>query len=144
MVIAQQHAEQLADVESITLGSTLAAADFNSGGIHHVVGDAVGQQKPMEPKPFSTCFVTTDYRSRFRETEAALGLGNFLEYAFLIPCRYGALARLVAMAGGEAKLPGFLTQFKGYKQGHISYVTIRIVGYCGGHKLCPYVVIDFG
>jgi hypothetical protein len=37
MRIAYQHADQLADVQPITLGSTPATIDFNGGGIHYVV-----------------------------------------------------------------------------------------------------------
>src|SRR6266700_4683659 len=46
MRIAEQHAQQLAHVQPITLGATPTAIDLNGGGIHHVVGDPVPLQKP--------------------------------------------------------------------------------------------------
>ena len=42
LVIADQHAQQLAHVEPIAFGPALTPADFNGGGIHHMVRDPVG------------------------------------------------------------------------------------------------------
>jgi hypothetical protein len=65
MVRAPQHAQQLAHVQPIALGPTPTAVDLNRGGIHDMVGDAVGLQKPMQPDAFTTRFITTDHGGRF-------------------------------------------------------------------------------
>src|SRR5262249_16705720 len=103
--IAEHHAQQLAHVQPIALGATATAVDLNGGGIHHVVGDPVPLQKPMQPEPFTPRFIATDDGGRIWETQAAFRLGDFVEYALLLPCGYRTLAWLLPMAGGEAELP---------------------------------------
>ena len=137
LLIADQHAEQLAHVEPITLGPTLAPIDFNRGGIHHMIGDVLCQQEPMQPKPFSTGFVATDQGGRFRQPKAAFGLGDFVEHAILTARRHIALARLLPRPGGEAELPRFVTQFKTHKQSGLSWVILLLVGRFGRHGLTP-------
>ena len=87
-----------------------------------MVGDPVRLQKPMQPEAFAPRFIATDHGRRFRQTQAAFGLGDFVEHALLLPCGHGALTRLLTMARGEAELPGFFTQFKGHKQGGLGCV----------------------
>src|SRR5881398_2621463 len=137
MVITHQHAQQFAHVQPIALGSTTAPVDLNGGGIHHMVGDPVPLQKPMQPEAFATRFIATDHCRCFRQTQAAFGLDNFVEHALLLPCGHGALARLLPMARGEAELQGFFTQCKGHKQRSFYCVLRLMVGHCSCHGLSP-------
>src|SRR2546427_321586 len=73
----------------------------------------------------------------FWQTQAALGLGDFVEYALLLPCGHGALTRFLPMARREAELPGFFTQFKGHKQRRLWCVLLLMVGRCGCHGHSP-------
>src|SRR4029450_1144262 len=91
----------------------------------------------MQPEPFAPRFITTDYGCRFRQTQAALSLGDFVEHALLLTCGHGTLARLLTRANGEAELPGFFTQFEGHKQDRLSCAIMRVGGRCGDHELSP-------
>jgi hypothetical protein len=137
LLVPHQHTQQLAYVPPIALGAPPPAGDRNGGGIHHVVGDPVPLQKPMEPETFTPRFIATDDGCRFWETQAAFRLGDFVEYALLLPCGYGTLAWLLPMASGEAELPSLFTQFKGHKQRGCGGGTLLIVGRCSGHGLSP-------
>src|SRR4029450_8653270 len=97
MRIAEQHAQQLAYVQPIALRPTTATVDLNGGGISHMVHDPVPLQKPMPPEAFATPLIPTPHGGPFRQTHAAFGLGDFVEYALLLPCAHGALARLLTM-----------------------------------------------
>ena len=77
-----------------------------------MIGDPVPLQKPMEPEAFAPRFMATDDGGRVRQTHTAFGLGDFVKHTLLLTCGHGALARLLPMPGGEAELPGFLTEFK--------------------------------
>src|SRR2546428_6110194 len=91
----------------------------------------------MPPEAFTPRFLATDHEGRVRQTQAAVGLGDFVEHAFRLSRGHGALARLLTMPRGEAELPGFFTQFKGHKQGPGWCVTRLMVSRCGGHGLSP-------
>ena len=80
-----------------------------------MIRDPVPLQKPMQPEAFTPCFIATDHGGRFRQTQAAFGVGDFFKHAFLMSRGHGARARLLPMARREAELPGFFTEFKGYK-----------------------------
>jgi hypothetical protein len=116
LLIAYQHAQQLAHVQGIALGSTLAAIDLNRGGIHHGVGDPLSLQKTVQPEALTTRFIATHHRRAFRKTKALFGTGNFLEQARLMTRCDRALTRLLTVPGGESELPSFFAQFKGHKQ----------------------------
>src|SRR5262249_52239435 len=128
---------QLAHVQAITLGPTLAPIDFNRGGIHHMVGDALRVQKAMEPEAVTTGFLATDDRCACRQTKASFGLSDFLEQARLVARGDSALTRLLTRPRSEAQLPGVFTQFKGHKQATLGCGTILIMGRCRGHGLSP-------
>src|SRR4030095_15397560 len=91
----------------------------------------------MEPEAFTPRFIATDHGGRVRQTQAAFGVGDLFKHAFLMPRGHSALARLLPMARGEAELPGFFTQFKGYKQGPRCRVLLHMASRCGGHGLSP-------
>src|SRR6516165_10333314 len=97
-MIADQHAEQLADVEPIALGPPLAPADLNGRGVHHMIGDPVRQQKPMEPKPFAPGFVATDHGGRFWQAKTAFRLGDCVEHALLMTRGHATLTGLLRPA----------------------------------------------
>src|SRR5262245_36366020 len=137
MVITHQHAQQFAHVQPIALGSTTAPVDLNGGGIHHMVGDSVPLQKPMQPEAFAPRFIATHHRGAFRQTQTAFGVGDFVEHTLLLPCGHGALARLLTMSCSEAELPGFFTEFKSYKQGILWCALLHVVSRWGAHGLSP-------
>src|ERR671916_1242498 len=91
----------------------------------------------MQPESFSPCFIATDYGRHFWQAKAVFGLGNFVEHTLWITRSHVALARFLTWASREAELPGLFAQFKGHKQGHLGYITIRLVGRCGCHWLFP-------
>jgi hypothetical protein len=137
MRIADQHADQLADVQSITLGSTLAPIDFNGGGIHHVVGDPLRLQKTVQPETFPARFIATHHRRGVGEAKALFGLRDFLEQVRLVARVHTPLTWLLTMPRGETEFPGFFAQLKGHKQDMLSCGIMRIVGRCGHHGLAP-------
>src|SRR5262249_12058 len=138
MLRTYQHGHQLAHVQPITLGATLATIDLNTGGIHHMVGDRVGVEKAMQPEGFTGRFIATHHWGGFRETKASFGLGHLVEQARLVTRWDTPFARLLPMARGETELPGLFTQFKGEKQHRLSWVhcgRMLAVGRCGRHGL---------
>jgi hypothetical protein len=128
LFVPHQHTQQLAHVQPIALGATPTAVDLTGGGIHDMGRDPVSLQKPLQPEAFATRFITTDHGGRGRQTQAAFGLGDFVEHALLLPRSHGALARLLTIARREAELPGFFTQFKGHKQGALCCGILRMAG----------------
>ena len=81
---ADAQADQLADVQGVTLGPTLATIDRNRGGIPHLVGAPMRCQQAMPPAAVPTGCVATDSRRAFRETTASGGLGHCLAHARLM------------------------------------------------------------
>src|SRR5687767_11679742 len=137
MVVTHQHAQQLADVQRIALGPTLATIDLHRGGIYHGVEDPLCLQKPMQPEAFAARFVTTDHRRGVAQTKARFSLGHFVEQAFSVTCRHSAFAWFVTMTNAEAELPGLFTQLEGHKQYRCRCVIRLVTGRCGHHGLSP-------
>ena len=86
---------------------------------------------------WTTGCITTDHRCACRQTKAAVGLGDCLEYVPLGAGRDSALTRLVTRPRGAAQLPGVFTQCKGQTQATLGCGTIRLVGRCRGQGLSP-------
>jgi hypothetical protein len=137
VVITHQHAQQFADVQRIALGPTLSAIDFDRGGIPHMVAEPLCLQKAMQPEALSSRFVTTHHRRAVRQAKSCFGVGDFVEHALLITGRERPFTRFLTMTDAEAKLPGFLTQFKRHKQNALSGVIMPVVGRWGHHELSP-------
>ena len=102
-----------------------------------MVRDPVRLQKPMQPEAFATRFIATDHGRCCRQTQAAFGLGDFVEHVRLLPGAHSALTRFLTMTCGQAELPGFFTQFKGHKQGTLCYRILRMTGRYSRHWLAP-------
>jgi hypothetical protein len=56
--VAQQHRQELADIEPIGLRPALAPIDLNTGGIDDVVLDAMRHQGAVQPEPIAARLVT--------------------------------------------------------------------------------------
>jgi hypothetical protein len=137
MCLAHQHAHQLADVQSITLGATLATLHRHRGGIDHLMGDALRLQKAVQPKAGTTGCLATAHRRGFRQAKASFGLGNFLEHARLVVRCDRARPRRVPRPRSAAELPGGFTPFKRQKQDMLWCGIMAVVGRCGPHGLSP-------
>src|SRR5262249_5167947 len=99
ILITDQHAQQLAHVQPIAFGPTLASIDVNGGGIHHGVGDPLRLQQAMQPEAFTTRFRATHHGSGFREAKALFGLGSSPRLCGRGRARASAAGRWLPVAG---------------------------------------------
>lgn len=77
-VVADQHGEQLLDVEAIGLGRFAAATDLNTGRIDDQVGNVLMLEAAVEPEAIAARFITA-YHSRIGgQSETLAGELNFL------------------------------------------------------------------
>jgi hypothetical protein len=97
MVRAPQHGQELAHVQPITLGATLATMDCKGGGIHHRVGDPVRLHKAMQPEAFTARCIAAHHWGGCRETTASFGLGHLVEQARLVTRGDTPFARLLTI-----------------------------------------------
>jgi hypothetical protein len=136
MVKAHQHGQQLAHVQPITLGPTLATIDRNRGGIHPMVGEALRLPIAMQPEAFTPRFIATHHRRAFGSTKAFFGLRHFLEHARLVTRCDTPLTWFLTVARGATELPGLFTQCKRHKEDALRCGIMGVVGRCR-HGLSP-------
>ena len=89
-VIAEQHGQQLGNVEAIALGATLLTLDLDGGRIHDDVADADAQQPAVQPETVPAGLVAGTHGRVVGQAEAALGLGDLAEQAVPVACGDGA------------------------------------------------------
>src|SRR5215468_3181412 len=70
--VAQQHRQELADIEPISLRPALAPIDFNAGGVDDVIVDAMRHQGAVEPEAVAASFVTAHDARVLRQAKALL------------------------------------------------------------------------
>src|SRR5262252_10051249 len=83
--VAQQHRQELADIEPIGLRPALAPIDFNTGGIDDVVLDAMRDQGAVQPEPVAASLVTTHHVSILGQAKALLRPCDLLLYLSTSP-----------------------------------------------------------
>jgi hypothetical protein len=132
-LVTAQQAHHLAHGPRLAFGATLAALALNHGGIDPMVGEPWGLSKARPPAACSTGCRATDHGGGFRQTQAPLGLGDFVEQARLVTGGDRARTRLGTRPRGAAELPGLFTQCKRHNQDTLWDGSMRIVGRCGQH-----------
>src|SRR5215813_6749658 len=70
--VAQEHRQELADIEPIGLGPALASVDLNTGGIDDGVLDAMRDQVAVQPEPITASLVTAHDASVLGQAKALL------------------------------------------------------------------------
>jgi len=113
VVIADQHRQQLPDVEAVGLGALRATIHFDAGRVDHEILDVVGQEVAMEPEAITASLIATEDTSRSGQSEALLGQADFRLQGQRVACVDSALARALPRPDGEAKLPIVDTEFEG-------------------------------
>ncbi len=116
-VIAQEHGQQLLDVEAVGLGVLAAAADRDAGRIHHPVSHVLALAKAVQPEAVAAGFVAAQHRRRGGQAEPLLGQRELLFERGRGARSDLALARGLAEADGEAQLPFLVAQLEGQVQG---------------------------
>jgi hypothetical protein len=91
----------------------------------------------MQPEAIAARFIAAHHRRGGGEPEALFRLSDFVGQPLEVARRNIAFARLLAMPGGEAELPGAFTEFKGQIQDGLGFVILSSVGRCRLHKLPP-------
>ena len=76
--MAQQHAEQFADVQLIAFGAAFTAVNLDTRGIHDHILHADGGQVAVQPEAIAAGLVAAQHRGVGRQAEVQLGLGYFL------------------------------------------------------------------
>src|SRR5215831_6809948 len=70
--VAQEHRQELADIEPVGLRPALAPIDLNTGGIDDVVLDAMRDQGAVEPEAIAASLVTAHDACVLRQAKALL------------------------------------------------------------------------
>src|SRR5262252_2274244 len=70
--VAQEHREELVDIEPIRLGPALAPIDFNAGGVDDMVRDTMCDQGAVQPEPVAAGLVTAHDAGVLRQAKALL------------------------------------------------------------------------
>jgi hypothetical protein len=89
-VPADQHREELGDVQSVTLGAPEAAVDLDAGGVDDEVMDALRGQVAMEPEAVTSRLVATEDGGVLRQFEPLLGPLDLGSQDLQATCRDGA------------------------------------------------------
>jgi hypothetical protein len=136
--VAQQHRQQLADIEPIGLGPALTPIDLNTGRINDVVLDTMRDQAAMQPKSVAARLVAAYDACVRGQAKALLRLGDLLLYPYDIPSRDRPFAWRLCYANGEAELPSILPQFKRQRQRGLGERVLLNTAHCGCcHRLTP-------
>src|SRR4051794_8365781 len=73
VVPTNEHFHEFHCVEAIRLGSSAAAVDLDTRGVHDLVLDSLGQEEAMQPEAVASGLVATDHRSILGQAEPLLG-----------------------------------------------------------------------
>ena len=111
-VIADQHGQELGDVEPIALGAAGAAVDLDAGGVDDEVVDGVVSEIAMEPEAVAAGLVAGEDGGVAGEAEALLGAEDLALKAVEVASGDGAEPRLLGHGGGEGEVPGGPAEFE--------------------------------
>src|SRR5438445_13314746 len=75
-VVAQQHPEQLADMQGIRLRSPEPSIHFDARRVHDHVRDPDGDQVPVQPEPVAARLVAAPHWGSGLQAEPLLGVGD--------------------------------------------------------------------
>ena len=110
--VAEQHRQELPDVEPIGLRPPPAPIDLDARGIDHQIRDALRGERAVQPEAIAPGFVAAQHSRRGREPEAPLRLSELGRQHRQIARRDRPLARGLAEARGEAQLPVTVAQLE--------------------------------
>jgi hypothetical protein len=113
IVVTDQHAHELGDVEGIALGSAGAAVDFDRRGIDNVIVDTLIDEPAMQPETIAAGLVAGDHGSVVWQTETLPGAPKFHVQQSDVPRGDGSQAWLASHAGVEAEFPGGPAELEG-------------------------------
>jgi hypothetical protein len=99
---AQQHRQELADIEPIGLRPALAPIDLNTGGIDDVVLDAMCYQGAVQPEPVAASLIAAHDARVLRQAKALLRSRDLLLDRFERTSRDRPFTRLLRHTNGEA------------------------------------------
>ena len=122
-VVAQEHGDQLLDVEAIGLGVLAATTDLDAGGIYDQVGDVLAFEKAVQPEAVPAGFVAAHHRCSSGQAEPLLGQRDLLLERGRVASGDLALPRGLAEADREAQLPVLVAQLEGQVEGRL-WVTL--------------------
>ena len=127
-VVAQEHGQQLFDVQAVGLGVLAAATDLDAGRVHHQVGHVLVFQEAVQPETVATSFVATQHRRVGRQAEPLLGQRDFLLECGRVARGDLALPWVLAVADREAQFPILVAQLKGQVQRGACVFVFRVAG----------------
>jgi len=113
---AQQHREELADIEPIGLGPALAPVNLNAGGVDDGVRHPMRDQGAVQPEAVAARLVTAHDAGVLRQAKALLRSRDLLLQGVECPSRDHPCAWRLRHADGETQFPLVLPQFKCQEQ----------------------------
>jgi hypothetical protein len=136
--VAQQHRQELADIEPIGLRSALAPIDLNAGGIDDVILDPMRYSVTVQPEPIAASLITAHDARLLGQAKALLCPCALLLSPFDRTSRDHPFASLLGHTNGKAEFPWVLPQFKRQLQRRPRKAILLNATRCGcGHRLTP-------
>lgn len=128
-VPADQHGEELGNVEAVALGTPEPAIDLDAGGVDDDVGATLGGEITVKPEAVAPRLVARDDAGVFRQPEPLFGSLDLGVQDLQAARRHGSKPRFLSHAGGEGEVPGGPCQLKGeVERGNGGRCRMRIVG----------------
>ena len=115
-VVAQQHPEQLADIQGIRLRAPEPSIHFDARRVHDHVRDPEGVQVPVQPEPVAARLVAAPHWGSGLQAEPLLGVGDLPGQPREIARRHRSHARRGPGLGREPELPLIAPQLEGEVQ----------------------------
>ena len=129
-MITHQQVQQLGRIQTIALRTPLPPLDLDAGRIDDLIVHTAGNQLAVQPKAIAARFVATDHLGVGWQSEAFLGLGDFLLQPAQVTPWQRSQPRLLPMAGRERKFPLLPAQFERQVQNAMRRTTMILVGRC--------------
>ena len=113
VMITDEHAEQLGDVDGIALGAAGAAVDLDTGGVDDRVVDAARDEEAMEPEAVAAGLIAGADGGVIGQPEAAAGAVDLSAERAEVAGRDRDAARRQGRRGAEGQPPGGPAQLEG-------------------------------
>src|SRR6516165_1038088 len=132
--VPNQHPQQLLYIEPIGLGTTSPAIHLNTGGIHDVVLNSQREQKSVQPKTITPCFITAHHFCLATQTKTLLGSLDLLSQPDSVATPDPYLPRFLPQPRARSHSPSRLAQLQGHVENVLLFcANVFLAGRCCFH-----------